>query len=328
MKIVRKIILLLMAASLFWLSAGCQSDVSPQTEDIEPIFELNIDILGRTHTISLDDEGRLIVSAALASPDGTVILSIDKGTRLLDKDKKPLSSIWMKSELETLAQPEDAHIIGTVYSLEPKDAVFDHPLKLTLGYDPQELPKGVREDDFYIAPYNENTGWGSYSYKQIETDKHRVTTQIERFTRFAVVAPLVATSPTPTINITPTVEVPTMIITPTVKVDVLYFHRPRRCTKCLCFEERVSHVVNEYFQNEIDSGQLTFQILNLGDEKNAALVKKYGAVGSQLFINTIVDGVEHIRDIQEIWSWDCTSNTDRFNEEVKNAIELSLKGEQ
>ncbi len=113
-----------------------------------------------------------------------------------------------------------------------------------------------------------------------------------------------------------------------VKVDLFYFHRPQRCTKCLCFERRVSDVVSEYFQDEIDSGQLSFQILNIGDKENYALVQKYGAVGSQLFINKIINGAEHIRDIQEIWSWDCTSNTDRFDIEVKNIIELSLEGEQ
>ena len=116
--------------------------------------------------------------------------------------------------------------------------------------------------------------------------------------------------------------------TPTVKVDLLYFHRPQRCTKCLCFERRVSDVVSEYFQDQINSGQLTFQILNIGDKENYALVQKYRAVGSQLFINTIINGEEHIKDVQEIWSWDCTSNTDRFDREVKNIIELSLYVEQ
>lgn len=123
-------------------------------------------------------------------------------------------------------------------------------------------------------------------------------------------------------------SIPSMITAPTVEVKLLYFHRPQRCTKCLCFERRVSDVVSEYFQDEIDSGQLTFQILNIGDKENYALVQKYGAVGSQLFINTKIDGEEHIRDIQEIWVWDCTSNTDRFDIEVKNIIELSLAGEQ
>jgi len=151
----------------------------------------------------------------------------------------------------------------------------------------------------------------------VDTDHHSVTTQISHFGRYAVVAPLVVVGPKPTTS-----------ITPTVKVDVLYFHRPRRCTKCLCFEERVSHVVKEHFQSEINSGQLNFRVFNIADKEKAALVKKYGAVGSQLFINTIVDGVENIRDVQEIWSWDCTSNTDRFEEEVKNIIGLSLRSGQ
>lgn len=116
--------------------------------------------------------------------------------------------------------------------------------------------------------------------------------------------------------------------TPTVKVDLLYFHRPQRCTKCVCFERRVSDVVSEYFQDQIDSGQLTFQILNIGDKENYALVQKYGAIGSQLFINTIINGEEHIKDVQEIWSWECTRNMGRFDREVKNIIELSLYGEQ
>ena len=113
-----------------------------------------------------------------------------------------------------------------------------------------------------------------------------------------------------------------------VRVDLLYFHRPQRCTKCLCFERRVSYVVNEYFQDEIHSGQLTSQILNIGDKENYALVQKYGVVGSQLFINTIINGEEHIKDIQEIWSWECISNTDRFDREIKNTIELGLEGQQ
>jgi hypothetical protein len=101
----------------------------------------------------------------------------------------------MKTEPEPLIPPKDAHIIGAIYSLGPQDAVFDRPLKLTLNYEPKEIPEGVRADDVYIIPYDENTGWGSYSYKRVETDKHRVTTQIESFTRYAVLAPARPSSP-------------------------------------------------------------------------------------------------------------------------------------
>ncbi|MCJ7654133.1 MAG: nitrophenyl compound nitroreductase subunit ArsF family protein [Dehalococcoidia bacterium] len=112
------------------------------------------------------------------------------------------------------------------------------------------------------------------------------------------------------------------------RVDIVYFHRPQRCPTCLCFEERITYVVRTYFQNELKSGKLTFGVYNIGDNKNVDIVKKYGAVGSQLFINTVKDGTDHITDIQDIWSWGCRSNKQDFAQQVKSIIEQSLKGEQ
>ena len=103
------------------------------------------------------------------------------------------------------------------------------------------------------------------------------------------------------------------------RVDVVYFHRPQRCPTCLCFEERVIYVVNTYFQNELNSGKLTFGVYNIGDSKNTDIVNKYGAVGSQLFINTVKDGTDHITDIQKIWSWSCRSNKEGFESRREKA---------
>ncbi len=114
---------------------------------------------------------------------------------------------------------------------------------------------------------------------------------------------------------------------PSDRVDVVYFHRPQRCPTCLCFEERIRYVVSTYFQKELNSGKQTFGVYNIGDSKNADIVKKYGAVGSQLFINTVKDGTDHITDIQKIWSWGCRSNKAGFDQQVKSVIEQSLKGE-
>ena len=109
------------------------------------------------------------------------------------------------------------------------------------------------------------------------------------------------------------------------RVDVVYFHRPQRCPTCLCFEERIVYVVNTYFQDELKSGKLTFGVYNIGDSKNADIVKKYSAISSQLFINTVNDGIDHITDIQDIWSWSCRSNKTGFDQQVKSAIEQSLE---
>jgi hypothetical protein len=111
------------------------------------------------------------------------------------------------------------------------------------------------------------------------------------------------------------------------RVDVVYFHRPQRCPTCLCFEERVRYVVSTYFRKEMDSGQMTFGVYNIGESQNADIVNKYGAIASQLFINTVKDGKDNIKDIQDIWSWNCRTNKAGFDQKVKNVIEQSLKGE-
>ncbi len=81
-----------------------------------------------------------------------------------------------------------------------------------------------------------------------------------------------------------------------------------------------------YFQNELNSGKLTFQVCDIGDKQNAAIVRKYGAIGSHLFINNVSGGTDHIRDIQEIWSWHCPNDKQGFDQKVKDVIEQSLRG--
>jgi len=83
--------------------------------------------------------------------------------------------------------------------------------------------------------------------------------------------------------------------------------------------------VNTYFQDEVDSGKLTLEIVNLGDKESAAIINKYGAFGPQLFINTVRNGADDIRDIEEIWSWGCRSDKEGFDQAARNLIEQSLE---
>jgi hypothetical protein len=85
-------------------------------------------------------------------------------------------------------------------------------------------------------------------------------------------------------------------------------------------------VVSNYFQSEISSGKLTVGIYDTGDPKNAELVKKYNAVGPQLFITTVTNGVEKTKDIQEIWSWSCLTDKTKFDANLKTTIETNLQG--
>ena len=113
---------------------------------------------------------------------------------------------------------------------------------------------------------------------------------------------------------------------PADTVELAYFHRIRRCEACLFAEERIKYVVNTFFQDELSSGKLQFGIYELEDKNNKDLLRKYGAIGSQLFVNRIINGVEHIRYIEEIWYWGCIDNQEVFDSTVRDIIHSSIYG--
>jgi hypothetical protein len=110
------------------------------------------------------------------------------------------------------------------------------------------------------------------------------------------------------------------------RVDIIYFHMNQRCVTCLCFEEHVNHVIEAYFGDAIATGKLTYRVLNAQEKPNAEIAKKYKVVGSQLFINSVVNEFDNIEDIQDIWNWDCRNDPRGFELKVKNVIEARLNG--
>jgi len=112
---------------------------------------------------------------------------------------------------------------------------------------------------------------------------------------------------------------------PADRVDIVYFHRTQQCYTCRYAEEGTRYTVDTYFSDELASGKLTFQSIDVQDSKNAAIVEKYGAYTSSLFINTIKDGADHIEQVTDIWF--VIGNDEAFVETVKSKIEKNLKGE-
>ena len=112
------------------------------------------------------------------------------------------------------------------------------------------------------------------------------------------------------------------------RIDVVYFHANLRCVTCMCFEKEVTNIIKTYFQDAINSGKLTYRVLNIQEPQNAAIAKKYSAIGSQLFINNVTNDFDNIEDIQDIWSWNCVDNPAGFDTKVKDVIELRLNGQR
>ncbi len=117
---------------------------------------------------------------------------------------------------------------------------------------------------------------------------------------------------------------PSTSYTPSVaadRVEVVYFHRTQRCYGCLYAEDGIRYTVETYLADELASGKVIFKAVNI--KENAAIVKKYGAFTSSLFINTMRDGTDHIEEVRDIWF--LLGNDEAFVEAVRSKIEKSLK---
>lgn len=112
---------------------------------------------------------------------------------------------------------------------------------------------------------------------------------------------------------------------PADRVDVVYFHPTRRCYSCMWLEAGTNYTVNTYFADELASGELTFQVINIDDEANSEIVGKYGAFTSSLFINTVRDGIDHIEHASEVYYF--IGREEAFVTALKSKIEKCLNGE-
>ena len=84
-------------------------------------------------------------------------------------------------------------------------------------------------------------------------------------------------------------------------LEVVYFHRPSRCSSCLYIEAATRFTLETYFQDELASGRIVFKVVNLGDAVDAAVIEQYGASTSSLFMNAVRDGVDDIEEVYEVW---------------------------
>jgi len=85
------------------------------------------------------------------------------------------------------------------------------------------------------------------------------------------------------------------------RVDVVYFHRAKQCYSCKYAEEHLQTTLEKYYADELATGRITFQSLNVQDKKNAVIVKKYAAYSSQLFITTVNGDEEVTEEVKEFW---------------------------
>ena len=68
------------------------------------------------------------------------------------------------------------------------------------------------------------------------------------------------------------------------KVEVYYFHGTMRCPTCLAVEEQTRKTLDENFTEEMKSGTVKLQVLNLEEKENKDLTEKFQIGWSSLIL--------------------------------------------
>lgn len=137
-----------------------------------------------------------------------------------------------------------------------------------------------------------------------------------------------ASQTTPSPELSPT-SIETSVV-PTIQpspggsdyVELVYFHRTKRCYSCQYAGDTTEYTVETYFANELANGKLVFKLVDVQDEANASIAERYGAYSSSLFINEIVNGIDHIEAVTDIWYH--IGDNETFIKIVKDMIEEYL----
>lgn len=109
------------------------------------------------------------------------------------------------------------------------------------------------------------------------------------------------------------------------KLQVVYFHAKYRCPTCLSIEENTKKTLNTYFADKLKSGVITFVSLDVSEKENEAMVEKYEADGSSLFLTQVNGNKEKTTDFTNFAFSYSRNQAEKFIAGLKAEIEKNLK---
>jgi hypothetical protein len=102
----------------------------------------------------------------------------------------------------------------------------------------------------------------------------------------------------------------------TTKVEVYYFHNTRRCATCQAVESVTKETLEETYPEEMKNGEIIFQSMNIEDDENESLAKKFEISGQTLLF--IKDGEK--KDFTNDAFMYARSNPEKFKKKIKQFI--------
>lgn len=109
----------------------------------------------------------------------------------------------------------------------------------------------------------------------------------------------------------------------TSMIEVYDFHTTNRCVTCKSIEANTLYTLETYFSKELEDGKITFQIVNIDDDENYELAKKFKASGTSLYLNVISTEKEKQIDLTA-FAFTYGKKKEDFSTKLKRKIENQL----
>jgi hypothetical protein len=104
------------------------------------------------------------------------------------------------------------------------------------------------------------------------------------------------------------------------KIEAYYFHFTARCVTCKTIEADTKKNLETLYPEQIRTGLITFQSLNLDDEPSRAIAKQLGVSGQTLLL---VKGDQKINLTNEGFMY-AVPKPDKFKEIINEKVEFLL----
>ena len=136
-----------------------------EEEDLPSITSavLEVNMLGQESSIEIGTTGTLGESLTLTDRSGDFIIDIDGGTKIVGSGDAELSRIELRITDESIVVPDDIVVLSPIYeltgytrSMEVTQINFEPSVRLTIRYDPQNLPENIFLP--FIANYTDEQG--------------------------------------------------------------------------------------------------------------------------------------------------------------------------
>ena len=103
---------------------------------------------------------------------------------------------------------------------------------------------------------------------------------------------------------------------------VYYFHSTNRCATCNAVENVTKAFLNEQYKDQVSKGLIQFKSINIDEEVNEKLVKKYKIVFSTLLI---INSNGTTNDFTDTAFQYAKNNPEKYKELLKVEINKALK---